>query len=73
MIEAQALEGKYFGYFLPERSDMDPPGWRYFVLTERVQENGEDVFIEGNWSEVETTLEKAHDFLFRGISRADDE
>ena len=73
MVEAQYLEGKYFCYFLPDSSDMDPPGWRYFVLTERVQENGEDVFIEGNWSEVETTPEKAHDFLFRGISRADDE
>lgn len=73
MVEAQDLEGKYFGYFLPDSSDIDPPGWRYFVLTERVQENGEDIFIEGNWSEVETTPEEAHDFLFRGISRADDE
>jgi hypothetical protein len=71
MIEAQDLEGKYFCYSLADSSDIAPPGWRYFALTERVQENGEDVFI--NSSEAETTSQEIYDLVFRGIAPVDDE
>ncbi len=67
-VKGPRLEEKYFCYFWSDTPNTDFPGWRYFSLTERIQEGGEDIILEIDELEKEIDPQEIHDYIFQGIS-----